>query len=351
MRTRPHRLAVWNREQLREAVTIHGVDAGSVIVTGAANFDQWFAWSPRPAEDFRRRVGLDLERPYVLWVCSALNKWEQPENVFFAQWLQALRTAEHAVLREAAVLLRPHPLRLDQWQEVDVAGYDGVVMWPRHDMTMPVDAEQKADYYDSIYHSRAVVGINTSAMIEASIIGRPVLTVLEPAHHDSQFGALHFSYLVELGGGLLRVAASLHEHLSDLAACIASRDSPAAAQGFVGEFVRPHGIDRPATALVVDAIESLAGTPVAAERDPIWLPVVRLVLRVASFVHGGRKSRAAIRKRLLSARTTIRKVAARAVRRGKRSRHRLARRARRARRLVWRLRQRSKDSLRSAGEV
>ena len=32
----------------------------------------------------------------------------------------------------------------------------------------------RADYFDSIYHCDGVVGVNTSAMVESGIIGRPV---------------------------------------------------------------------------------------------------------------------------------------------------------------------------------
>ena len=42
----------------------------------------------------------------------------------------------------------------------------------------PIDPDNRADFFDSIYHSAAVVGINTSAMIEAAIIGRPVFSML-----------------------------------------------------------------------------------------------------------------------------------------------------------------------------
>jgi hypothetical protein len=315
MRTRSHRLVVWNREQLREAVAIHGVSAEDVFVTGAANFDQWFAWKPRPEEEFRARVGLDPGRHFFLWVCSALNKWEQPEHIFFGKWLAALRAGPDPRVREAAVLLRPHPLRLAAWGEVDVDAYDGVVMWPRGDMTMPVDSEQKADYYDSIFHSRAVVGINTSAMIEASIIGRPVLSVLEPAHYDSQFGALHFRYLVELGGGFLRVASSLDAHFAELAKIMRDSDSSdAAARGFVAEFLRPHGVDRPATPLVVDAIEQLAATSVARERDPLWLPLVRRMI-TAIWKKKRPKSQRMGRRIVLSVRRRVDRNGRRAVRR------------------------------------
>ena len=41
----------------------------------------------------------------------------------------------------------------------------------------PVDTASRADYFDSIYHAAAVVGINTTAQIESAIVGRPVHTL------------------------------------------------------------------------------------------------------------------------------------------------------------------------------
>src|SRR5207248_1363799 len=78
----------------------------------------------------------------------------------------------------------------------------------------PTDESSKADYYDSIHHSAAVVGLNTTAMIEAAIVGRPVLTVLDPEYEAVQHGTLHFRYLLETGGGVLRVAETLSEHVA-----------------------------------------------------------------------------------------------------------------------------------------
>jgi hypothetical protein len=276
----PHRVVVWNETQRQEAVELHSVPTERVVVTGAPNFDQWFGWKPRPREEFLERVGLDPVKPVVLWVGAALNHWERPEAEFVFRWLAALRSSGDSVLQGAGVLLRPHPLRLQHWLDADFSGYANVTMWPRGEMTMPVDVEQKADYYDSIFHSAAVVGINTSAMIEASIVGRPVLTVLEPVHHDSQFGALHFEYLLDSGGGALRLASTLEEHFSELGAILAGRDGEPgeATRRFLTRFVRPHGLDRPSTPIFVETLEQLAADPVTPEHDPLWVGVLRRLI-------------------------------------------------------------------------
>ena len=44
----------------------------------------------------------------------------------------------------------------------------------------PLNPDAKADYFDSLYHSHAVVGLVTSAFLEAAIVGRPVHTLLLP---------------------------------------------------------------------------------------------------------------------------------------------------------------------------
>ena len=60
----------------------------------------------------------------------------------------------------------------------------------------PIDPANRADFFDSIYHSAAVVGINTSAMIEAAIIGRPVCSMLAEEFAGTQEGTIHFHHLL-----------------------------------------------------------------------------------------------------------------------------------------------------------
>jgi hypothetical protein len=156
----------------------------------------------------------------------------------------------------------------------------------------PTDEESKADYFDSIHHSRAVVGLNTSAMIEAAIVGRPVLTVLDPEYERVQQGTLHFRYLLEVGGGLLTVARTLDEHAAQLERAIVDGDD-GRSRRFVAEFVRPHGLDVVATPLFVDEVERFAaGSAPAPQRTPAPLRALRpllapLATRAARVAHAG----------------------------------------------------------------
>jgi FkbM family methyltransferase len=271
-------VAVWNDVMKDEAVRLHRVPAGRVVVTGAAAFDHWFDWRPgRSRDEFCACIGLPSARPYVLYVCS--SKFVAPEEVSFVRtWLAELRRSE--VLRDAGVLVRPHPQNADQWQDVEFEGLGPVAVWPRAGAA-PVDARSRADYFDSIFHSAAVVGLNTTAEVESAIVGRAVHTVLTPEFQATQEGTLHFRHLRDVGGGLLNVANGFAEHVAQLEASLRDPQADAARRRtFVSNFVRPHGLHMPATPRLVEAFERLATRPVVPLSEPRWAPYLRRRLEV-----------------------------------------------------------------------
>ena len=264
----PERVLVWNEVQRREAVELHGVPAGRVVATGAQVFDEWFERRPSCArEEFVAKVGLDPAEPYVLYVCSSpfVTAHSESEVALVARWIEALRASADERLRRVGVLVRPHPVG-KVWRDVDLSGFANAVVWPEKSRR-PVAEQDRADFFDSLVHSAAVVGINTTAMIEGAIVGKSVLTVLAPEF--AQEGTLHFHYLLEENGGFLSVASSLAEldaHLLRVLDRRAADDERR--RRFVEAFVRPHGLDRPATPILADAVEELARAQVEAHRRP-----------------------------------------------------------------------------------
>jgi hypothetical protein len=252
----PDTVVVWNETQTREAIDLHGVPPERVRVTGANPYDQWFDWQPqRNHSEFCAEVGLPADRPIVVYLTSSpfIADDEQP---FVRRWLAALRRAHDARLREAAVLVRPHPLDR-HWVEADLSAHGPATVWPRQN-TNPTDEASKSALYDTLTHGAAVVGLNTSAQIESAIVDRPVLTVLDPVFTETQEGTLHFHYLPRENGGPLLVARSLDEHLAQLASALGGDEHHVANRRFLEHFVRPYGLEQPATPLVVAAIEELA---------------------------------------------------------------------------------------------
>ena len=175
---------------------------------------------------------------------------------FVRRWIEALRALP--ALSEVGVLVRPHPYNAEHWRDIDLTALQGVV-YPRS--ANPVNEADRQDYFDSLFHSEAVVGVNTTAMIEAAIVGRTVHAVLADEFQDTQGGTLHFQYLLSENGGFLRVATSLPEHAAQLAETLANPDvGGEACARFVGAFIRPHGINVQATPVLADALERLAAS-------------------------------------------------------------------------------------------
>jgi len=261
----PDVVTVWNPAQAREAVEQHWLPEERIAVTGACAYDHWFSWAPtRSRAEFCELVGLPDERPYILYVCS--SAFISPdEGHFIEKWVSRLRESPGDVLPGTAVVIRPHPTNspTDRRRRLPHVLADDplVVVWPQ-DSTNPTTVDTRAEYYDSIHHSSAVVGINTSALIESAIVGRAVFTPLVDEYADSQEGTPHFRHLLESNGGLLHVAASLDEHFDQLALHLLERPSvDQRAEAFVEGFVRPFGRDVETTPRMVAALEAVLARP------------------------------------------------------------------------------------------
>ena len=294
VRNVPDRVIVWNDTQRDEAVQLHRVPPDRVVVTGAQCFDQWFDRRPSTGrEEFCHKVGLRADRPFVLYVCSALFRGGgSTEAQFVQRWIRALRASGHEPLASTPILIRPHPARMKEWADVDVAAERDVALWGRN----PLDTDSRADYFDSMHHSAAIVGLNTSAFLEGAIAGRSIFTTLLPEHHENQEGTIHFHYLLDVAGGLLHATRTLGAHVEQLNAALLNQtlaagglqasnpgnDSPRSRR-FVEAFIRPRGIHVPATPLLVDAVESLARTPRRApSSDRIGVRLLRAALAPAA---------------------------------------------------------------------
>jgi hypothetical protein len=276
IRVVPDRVFVWNEAQVSEAAQMHGVPPRRIVATGAPKFDEWFERSPQttPAE-FALTVGIDPNRPFVFYACS--SAFIAPDEVkFVRRWLTALRERPEESLRGLGAVIRPHPQNAAQWNGVDLSDLVNVSVWPPGG-AQPDAGEARSVFYDSLAHSAAVVGINTSVLVEAAIVGKSVLVPLAPEFRGTQEGTLHFRYLLYENGGFLHVGGTLDRHFQQLASVLErGHEDSERTRRFVEMFVRPRGLDRPAAPILADEVERLA----AAGATPPRPGVVTLVLRV-----------------------------------------------------------------------
>lgn len=262
LRDYPDLVAVWNEAQRSEARDLHGVPARRVTVTGAHTYDHWFSWeAERDRDAFCTEVGLPADRPYILYLCS--SPFIAPaEAAFVREWVTGLRASDDERLRDAGVLVRPHPQHAAQWSDVDLADLGHAVVWPRAGAD-PVERGSRQDFYESMLHCAAVVGVNTSALIESAIVGRDTLTLLDPRFAGTQEGTMHFGHLSQQDDGILTVARTIEQHHRQLSDAVAGKsDGEVRRRRFLTTFVRPHGLEVAGAPVFANALEQLvaAGT-------------------------------------------------------------------------------------------
>jgi hypothetical protein len=261
----PDRLFVWNDFQKEEAARYHFVDSSKVVVTGAQCYDKWFSHRPSSSlESFCQKVNLPPS-PYLLYLCS--SPFIAPREVrFVRRWVESLRGHSDERLSRIPILVRPHPQNAAQWHDVDFSDLKDVSIYPRAGAN-PVTDTSRGEFFDSIYHSHAVVGVNTSTMIESGILQKPVFSILDPDFSGTQEGTLHFHHLVS--GGLLTIGNSLSDHVNQLLTRLQDVDPEAVSRSgaFIRSFVRPRGIDLSATPIFIEEIESFCKNTAAVGRD------------------------------------------------------------------------------------
>jgi hypothetical protein len=285
LRIEPDMVIVWNEAQKREAQEYHYIPAEKIAVTGAQLFDKWFVKTPsRDRDAFCARVGLPDARPFILFTgSSSFISQSDAEVAFVRRWIAALRASGEPALRDSNILVRPHPYNAHAWVSDPLAGVAGVSVFPRAGYN-PIDPANRADFFDTLYHSAAVVGINTSAMIEAAIVGRPVCSILADEFAGTQEGTIHFHHLLPENGGCVRIASTLDEHVAQLGDRLANpAASRAETEHFLSHFIRPHGLATPATPIFADAVERLAAAPPrAAERARASRFIIRPLVALAA---------------------------------------------------------------------
>lgn len=278
-------LLVAKQEKNLEAYldTLRRFPASRVVVVGAPRFDPFFELRPALTwEQFHEALGLDPGRPTLLYLCS--SRLIAPRELDFVhRWLAALRSAESDALRRCNVVVRPHPdvdllpagAPFERVRWPGAPRLDAHVARPFGDpraVVLRTSFKDSNGLFESLVHSTAVVGLNTTAELEAGIAGRPVFTIAADDGPGGAQATLHFHYLTQPRGGFVSVASNLDEHCNQLAAALAGGADPAPIRAFIQSFLRPHGLDRPVAPLLADALEQRAAGAGTAARAPAAAP-------------------------------------------------------------------------------
>jgi hypothetical protein len=249
----PDLILVWNQRQIEEAMEIHSVPRERIVITGAPHFDELFdpALRPLSREGFAAKAGLDPSRPFFAYLGSS-SFIAKDETWLVGEIAATLRGHPNPELRNLQILLRPHPAHARIYEGMED---DQIKVWPKGGGKLASESFMP-DFYNTLYHSIAAFGINTSGLFNALIVGKPSVTILAPRYQETQAEAVHFQHLRECD--VLETCGSAAEFAEVIERIWRGHDAKAAErQRFVEGWIRPRGLHRPAGELVARAVSLL----------------------------------------------------------------------------------------------
>jgi hypothetical protein len=247
----PDLVFVWNQGLAAEVVDLHQIPRERIVLTGAPTFDYLFVAHPELSrQDFCKQAGIDPEVDYVLYLCSSVQV-AGDETSFVRDFAENLKN--DPATRDTIIMVRPYPMNASIWQNFYA---DNVVVWPPEGESPDISSAMD-NYFHSMFYSRAVVGVNTTAMIEAAVVDKPCVTILTERYQATQTGRGHFHHLLK--ADFLETAHGFTESSGVIQRILAGEDVKAANRRmFVYEFVRPCGLDRPVASMFARAVKQAA---------------------------------------------------------------------------------------------
>ena len=242
---------VWNERLAREAEILHAVPADRIMRSGAPVFDPYFEAKPSLDRDrFCSEVGIDPTQPYVVYLGSSENIIGD-ETDFVRVLARELRKQSNT--GHLQVLVRPHPRNGAPWERFNE---EDVTVFPRFPEPPDLQAPRD-DYFNTLGHAIAAVGINTTAFIEAAIAGLPCLSVVNERHRSGQLELGHFRHLLE--SDFIEMAPDTRTLVQALREILDGNDRRTPArQRFVESFLRPSGVSLRAGDTMAEAIVATA---------------------------------------------------------------------------------------------
>ena len=245
---KPDATFVWNKELKKEAIELHDLPADNLVMTGSPTFDYWFDSQPdKTRKEFCEKVGIDPDKKYIVYLCSS-RTITGDETAFVCQFADCLYGNPETA--DLIILVRPHPLGGSDWGSIEKSN---VVIWPPGGDVPDMPSSQQ-NYFNTLFYSECVAGVNTSAMVEAAIVDKPCVTILTEQYRQTQTGRGHFYHL--LNADYMEIAQGFDASAKIIADLLSGMDSRALhRKDFVHSFLRPNGLRKNVSDLFVHAIE------------------------------------------------------------------------------------------------
>ncbi|MBI2024333.1 hypothetical protein HYT00_03040 [Candidatus Giovannonibacteria bacterium] len=241
----PDRLLVWNKFHEEEALRYHRFPRKKMRIIGAPFFDKWFSLNGKEPEldrkSFCSKYGLRPEDKIILYLGSTGNIASgDSESRVVRDLREALDNSSFQELQKTQIAVRAHPAH---WKIFEtIKNIDNIKLIPEIGGVMPDNKNSLQLFYDSLYHSDVVVGLNTSGMIDSIVAGKPLIAMLVERHKSRQEKTAYFQQL--LNSGAAGIARNTDEFLIEVKKIFDGFDERKPLRdAFIKEAIRPRGIN------------------------------------------------------------------------------------------------------------
>ena len=166
--TKPRPLAKWmlfSETQKRNAMAIQGIKEENIAVTGAARYDYYFRYfKPAPRAEFLKSLGVDPEKKLITFGAKIPKLYPYNQEIF-----EVLLKTTRERLRGTAELF----VRFDPGHDQNIYGpLLGEFKWEKAEQ-----APHRDHVANLLYHSDAVISVNSTFCIESCLIDVPSVWV------------------------------------------------------------------------------------------------------------------------------------------------------------------------------
>ncbi len=249
----PDLLLVWNKSQEKEAIIHQKINKKNIKIAGSPFFDKWFG-NLKPSINrtvFCTKLGLNPNDPILLYLGSSGNI-ASDETWLIQEIRQSLDQAKDNRLNRTQLIIRPHPANAKIYQKISKPK---LIIYPKGG-SLPSTNEKLQIFYDTLYYASAVVGINTSAMIDAVIINKPIIAMMSEKYRQTQQEAQHFQHLLK--NNVMELAYSKNQFLKKFLDVLNGKDNlKKKRENFVSLYINPLGFKNTAGEVMANQIEKM----------------------------------------------------------------------------------------------
>ena len=148
-----------------------GIPADRIAVVGSTALDALVAFSPMTREELEASIGADLASPVIVVTYHPATQADEPPVATFGALIAGIRDAA----AQATIVVTGSNAD-EGGAAVDTAAREIAAADPRLTFVPSLGVER---YWSLLHHADAVVGNSSSALIEAPVIGIPVVDVGE----------------------------------------------------------------------------------------------------------------------------------------------------------------------------